>query len=419
MSSARLAAARFLSYTRIACAGALAVGAVTVTLASVPAAGAAVHQSSARIALIPQNGPVPPNGPDGIMPTSAYVSGRPNETFGRFSFSNLAPGQITTSSLSQFDTVALIQVSTSSLSATAKAALAQFVAGGGKLIIHDSDETKLNDYSWLLPGPYTTRVGAGCQGCGGTSGTSTITNSSLISSNPADPSYVNTADLMQFTDAIGDANLLVSTDPRWFAVATGTNANVHNESGAQVAFANNNGLIVYNGFDTDFVKTTPSDAWRCNDAASGYHCPAGSTPTVDWIAHMWYSELVQPWGAASAQPGGPGANGGNAGGALPQNKSVAKVGATLAATPAGLPSNLSCVANRRLLLRLRNLAHLRHRKVVQVEVFVNGKRRLRERGRLVNVMLAHLPAHGRFTVEVIATTRQGYHLIAKRSYRAC
>lgn len=367
-----------------------------------------VHGISQKIALIPENGPVPPNGPDGIMPISAYVSGRAAESFGQFSFSNVALNQITSANLSRFDTVALIQVKSSDLTAAAKAALAQFVANGGKLIIHDSDETKLNDYSWLLPGPYSTKVGAGCNGCGATAGTSTITNSSLISGNPADSAYVSLAELAKFSDAIGDANLLVSTDPRWFSLARGTNA--RNESGAQVAYAsNNNGLIVYNGFDTDFIKTKPTDPWRCDTPATGYRCLSG-TPSVDWLAQMWYSELTQGWGTQAGSGGG---------GGLPHKKPVVGVGTPLAAFLAGLPSNRLCVAGRTLSLRLKKLAHLRHRQVVQVDVYINGKHVKRERGRFTNVTLKHLPRHGTYTVTVIATTKRGYHLIAKRRYHGC
>jgi hypothetical protein len=415
MSGKRRFGARFVRLCVLAISlGALGAAASAPTALAVPF----VHSTSNKVALIPQNGPVPASGPDGIMPISAYVTGRPAESFEQFSFSNVALDQITTNRLSQFDTVALIQVKTSDLTASAKSALAQFVASGGKLIIYDSDETSLNDYSWLLPGPYTTKIGAGCNGCGRTSGTSTITNSSLISTNPADPSYVSLGDLAKFTDAIGDANLLVSTDPRWFALAKGTNAN--GESGAQVAFASNNGLIVYNGYDTDFVKTTPSDPWRCDDPALGYACPAGSTPTVDWIAHMWYSELVQGWGtpAGTGTPGKGGGTGGGGGG-LPHKKPVVEIGTPLAATLAGLPSNRRCVAGRRLSLRLKALSHLRHTSIASVDVYLNSKRVAHEGGHLVNVILKSLPRHGRYTIKVIVTTRRGYHLIAKQAYRAC
>jgi hypothetical protein len=401
-----------------ACALAVTIGGLVAATSAAPApAFSFVHGSSAKVALIPKNGPVPPRGPDGVMPVSAYVSGRPAESFARFSFSNVPLDQITTAKLSQFDTVAMIQVKVTDLTPAAKAALAQFVANGGKLLIHDGDKTKLNDYSWLLGGPYSTRVATGCEGCGGTSGTTTITNSSLISTNPADPSYVNVSDVARFTDAIGDANLLVSTDPRWFTLAAGTNSTSNNETGSQVAFANHKGLIVYNGFDTDFVKTTPSDPWRCNQPALGYRCPSGSTPTVDWIAHMWYSELVQGWGTPT-QPGAGGGDG-TPGGVLPNAKPIAKTGVGLAAAQAGLASNGACVSRTGLFVRLKRLSRLHRGAIAQVDVYVNGRLRVRERGHLANVTLTHLPRRRPFTVEIIVTTKRGYHLIAKQRYRGC
>jgi hypothetical protein len=394
---------------RLATVAALA-GVVIAALVAQPAQASFLHSSSASVALIAKNGPVPPNGPDGIMPVSGYVSGRPAESFGAFSFSNVPLSQVTSAKLAQFDTVALIQVKVENLSEPAKVALARFVADGGKLLIHDSDETKLNDYSWLLPGGYSTRVGAGCEGCGGMSGRSTITNSSLMSTNPADASYVSLGDLARFTDAVGDANLLVSTDPRWFALASGTNSNANGESGAQVAFANNNGLVVYNGFDTDFVKTNPSDPWRCNQPALGFRCPAGSTPTVDWIAHMWHTELVQGWGSTT---------GTSAAEELPAMVPLAKVGAVLSAASAGLPSSRQCVAGGRLRLALGRLRQLRHRKVTQIVVYVNGRLALRQRRRIGDVTLRKLPRHGSYVVEIIVTTSRGYHLVARQRYRAC
>ncbi|MGB9184378.1 MAG: hypothetical protein WCB67_09955 [Solirubrobacteraceae bacterium] len=374
-----------------------------------------LHSQSIKVALIPQRGPLPPYGPDAIMPVASIVTGRPAESFDQFSFTNVPLDQVTPAVLAQYDTAVLIQVQTSSLSATAEAALADFVAQGGKLIIHDADKTNSNDYSWLLPGSNTTRVGQGCSGCGSQSGSSTIlTNSTLISANPADRSYVNLKDVFHFTDP-GDSNLLTSNDPRWTTLTEGTNS--HNESGAQIAFAgNNNGLIIYNGFDQDFIKSNSSDAFRCNDQATKYVCPPGDQPTVDWLAHMWYSELLQGWGTA---PGAhvTGGSGGTAG--LPKPISVADIGTPLAAGLAGLPSNGGCIADRRLRLRLSRLSHLRHRKIMHVDVYVNGHRVLSESGRLTDKTLTRLPRRGTYTVKVVATTRRGYHLITKLRYHAC
>jgi hypothetical protein len=388
----------------------MVAGLHTVTAAMPAAAGQlGTHASSQRVALIPQAGPVPAQGPNGIMPTSSYVAGRPSESFARFSFSNLAINQITPAQLANFDTVALIQVPASILSSTARMALAQFVAGGGKLIIHDADETKGNDYSWLLGGAYSTGVGAGCNNCGSASGQATITtNNGIVSANPADPSYVNLAELYHFTDQ-GDANLIVSTDPHWFTLVTGTNG--AGDTGAQVAYAQSGGgLVIYNGFDTDFIKTRATDPWRCNDAATGFSCPPppAAQPTVDWLAQMWYSELAETWGSS-----------GQTGGNLPTTIPVTVVGTPVPPTTVGLPKpGRRCVARKRIFVRLSRLAHLRHRTVVEVVVYINRKQVLRER-RPFRDRSVKVPRRGAYTVTVVAVTKRGYHLVVKQRYRGC
>jgi hypothetical protein len=395
-------------------AAATAILCASVAAATAPAAGAVSMQSSSKVALIPSNGPVPPaglNGQDGIMPTSSYVSGRASESFDKFSFHNVGLSQITSANLSQYDTVALIQVKTSQLTAAAKSALAKFVADGGKLIIHDADETSGNDYSWLLSGSYTTQVGGSCNNCGRSSGTSTITeNSGLISANPSDPTYVNISELAQYTDALGDANLLVTNDPGWFAAAQGTNG--LNESGAQIAYAQNNGLIIYNGFDTDMIKPTATSPWRCTGTPN-YQCQGNNHPSVDWLAQMWYDELSKSWGS-----------GGSAG--LPQSTPASSIGTTIPPSDAGLPTPgtgpgsrpTACVARARMTLHLSQLKR-KHRSVVQVDVYVNGRHVLREKGRIHDVVLKRLPRHKYVTVKIVATTKRRYHLISSVRYRAC
>jgi len=390
----------------------LAVAVVLGAAIAISAAPAMAATSSHNVALIPTDHPVPPagiNGQDGNMPISSYVSGRPDESFAKFSFSDLALNQITPANLSRFDTVALIEVNVSELSTDAKAALAQFVANGGKLLIHDADETHLNDYSWLLPGSYSTQDGAGCPNCGLTAGTTKITeNSGLISGNPADPNYVNLPELQQYTDAVGDANLLVSDDPRWFAAVSGTNG--RNEAGAQLAYASNNGLIVFNGFDTDMIKPTATSPWRCVGTPT-FQCVGSAHPSVDWLAQMWYAELNKSWAPASS-----GSSQGNNG--LPQSNPVTGIGTPISPVQAGLPSSKRCVAKRTLFLRLRNLIR-HHRQVVQIDVYVNGRHVIRERGHWHNVTLRRLPKKGSVVVKVVATTNRRYHLVSRVRYHAC
>ncbi|MBO0732346.1 MAG: hypothetical protein J2P57_24000, partial [Acidimicrobiaceae bacterium] len=95
------------------------------------------------------------------------------------------------------------------------------------------------------------------------------------------------------------------------------------------------------------------------------------------------------------------------------------IGTNLPPKTVGLPSNRKCVAKRKLFLRLRNLAR-HHRKVVRVDVYVNGRHVLRERGRhLHNVTLRHLPKTGNVVVKIVATTNRRYHLISRVRYHAC
>lgn len=415
--------------------------AVLVGALASSAVAASYMPSSSRVALIPSNAPNPAKGPNGIMPISSYVSGKPSESFGKFSFSNLGLNQITAANLAKFDTVALIQVATTSLTTAAKTALSQFVANGGKLIIHDADQTRGNDYSWVLPGTNTTNIGFSCNACGSNTGSSTILqNSSLISSNPADASYVNLAEEGHYTDAIGDSNLFVTDDPRWVAAVKGTNG--AGDTGVQLAYASNNGLIVYNGFDTDMIKTQPTDPWRCAGFYPTHLCPAGYNPSVDWLAQMWYSELNQSWGTPSGSGGAGGSGGSGGSGRLPQGGTPASnVGTVVTPSQAGLPTSgtdtgtkgtgtkgtgkkpLACVARSRMVIHLRNLLRLNRKivrgKIARVDIYVNGRHVARVNGRLHDVVLKRLPRHRYVTVKVIATTTRRFHLISSVRYRAC
>jgi hypothetical protein len=59
-------------------------------------------------------------------------------------------------------------------------------------------------------------------------------------------------------------------------------------------------------------------------------------------------------------------------------------------------------------------------RVVAVDVYVNGKRRVRRRGRRITaVSIAPLPASGRFVVRIVATTNRGRRVISTRTYDDC
>jgi len=166
---------------------------------------------------------------------------------------------------------------TSTITAQQRTDINNFVNNGGKLIIYDSDGTQSNDYSWLIR-PFTTA--AACPNCGLPDGTLTIVEDNTLGSNIASqPSFVKAADIPPNTDAVGDANVITTNDPAWFGHMKATNA--RNQTGWTHAYAeppSRNGVLVYNGLDTDFIRST---SW----SASG----------IDWLGKLWYLELKQQW----------------------------------------------------------------------------------------------------------------------------
>ena len=256
-----------------------AVAIMVLALAwGIPAAADAADQASHHVALIPEA-----QGEEaGLLPTFGDVPGEPGDSFEGFSFSKVAPDEIEPARLAQFDTVVLNEVPTQSLSTAQESALATFVTNGGKLIIHDADNTENNDYSWL---PVPAMSGDGCQNCGNMGGRAEVVeNNTLVSNDPSSPYYIDVGELPGNSDAVGDANLLLTTDPRWSADIVGENS--VGVSGALDAYASDGGLILYNGFDTDYMSETFPDG-------------------VAWLQKIWYDELAQEWDPDKLPPSPP------------------------------------------------------------------------------------------------------------------
>ena len=84
--------------------------------------------------------------------------------------------------------------------------------------------------------------------------------------------------------------------------------------------------------------------------------------------------------------------------------------------PARGPS-ARCTERRRFSFKLHQPPRQR---VVAVEVRVNGKRRVRRRGRrLTAVSIDPLPSRGRFVVRIVATTNRGRRIVSTRTYEDC
>jgi len=111
------------------------------------------------------------------------------------------------------------------------------------------------------------------------------------------------------------------------------------------------------------------------------------------------------------------------------------IGTPVPPTEAGLPPANSCVAKQSVRLRLLNLVR-HHHNLVRIDVYVNGRHRVKEtvrfvhvkvhghrrlvkKGRWHNVTLRNLPQTGSVVIKVVGTTSRHYHLISKQTYKAC
>jgi len=253
---------------------AVLAGVFGVAAVASPTQVSAAMMTSSNVAIVPSYN----FGSAGHLQISGAVDGAPTLSFGAFTFTNLPLASVTLANLQAFDTVVLFQNQTSSLTAQVRADLNAWVDAGGKLIIYDSDSTTSAEYSWLIR-PFTTQASPGQTGS--MTGTLTIVEENTLSSNnPASPYYINTTETTDGSDAVGDANVFATQDPNWFGDMTATN--VINNTGWTHAYAetpSGHGLLIYNGLDTDYM-----------DYYYNYY-PSG----IDWLAKIWYQELMQPW----------------------------------------------------------------------------------------------------------------------------
>ena len=222
-----------------------------VSLVVLPWAGSAHgFSTSTKVALIPNNhGDA---GGAGFLPTS-------DPAFSGIAFTDVSLANVNAATLAGFDTAVMNQICDplNEFTASQRTDIINFVNGGGKLLIYDSDAcgTTPVDYSWL-PFPLSTNSPGqtGSQG-----GTLTIVEDDALSSpNAASPAFVDTGLITQDTDAVGDANVMVTKDSHWCASMSGTNVN--QVTGVVRAYATfGTGIFIYNGMDTNFMdtETTP------------------------------------------------------------------------------------------------------------------------------------------------------------------
>ena len=238
-------------------------------------AKAVIPGPGTQVAIVPD--PTSDNG--GTLPTidPAFAT--------NFTFTNVLWADVAAANLAAYDIVVLVidyGAAHPPLNASQAADLNDWVFNGGKLIIYDSEMQLPDDYYTWLPYAFNTSAPGPI---GGFAGEILYMELNTLGryDNPASPHYINaTVDYVynNWYDAIGDANVFVTFDSHWCGDIEIINLNevvgwVH----AYAAYGQ--GLIIYNGFDIDFLT-------------SGM--PPGPED-INALAKIWLLELQQPWGA--------------------------------------------------------------------------------------------------------------------------
>jgi hypothetical protein len=249
-----------------------AVSVVAVALSMGPLLETAVAlPQSTNVAMVPSPfGPIVPspsgpiNGHGGTLPTS----------FAGMTFTNLDVSALSASSLSGFDTVALVQVcdANTALSPQQKIELLNFISKGGKLIIWDSecadrgDFPPTPDYSWL-PFPFTSSNPGPKGAAARTTDLAVIEQNSLSCDSAAQSCFIDTGDIAVNTDAVGDMNVMVAGTSDWCIDMVGRN--VLGAAGPVQAYQRlGSGLIIWNGLDMDCTGPSPNNT-VCDNTPNG------------------------------------------------------------------------------------------------------------------------------------------------------
>ncbi len=214
----------------------IAMVVLTAFAAIVMPAGAACNSGSSNVLIYESSN-------DGLPPTSDFTQTITVTT---------DPADINATGLLDYDTLLIWRECSpnTTFTATQLADINSWVNNGGKLIIWDTECPSV-DYNWLVY-PFTTN-NPGAQGA--TGGTLTIAEeNTLSSSDPTSPYYIDTASILT-TDAVGDANVMITRDVHWCLDMNATNVN--QLAGPVHTYAHyGNGLIIWCGLDGDCMSSS-------------------------------------------------------------------------------------------------------------------------------------------------------------------
>jgi uncharacterized membrane protein YgcG len=152
------------------------------------------------------------------------------------------------------------------------------------------------------------------------------------------------------------------------------------------AYGNYNGTATKQAGNTEAVPDKPPVGFSCVPRQPASDIPGG--------------------GGSGGSGGGSGGSGGGSGG-----------GSAGGSNPLGLPPKSKCLDRRKFRFKIHQPPMQR---VINVQVFINGKRRYSRRGtKVTTVSIKKLPNTGTFLVRIVALTNRGNRIISTRRYKNC
>ena len=236
---------------------------------------------SSKVALVPNASGRYNNG--GVLPTSNFGGGFA-PTFVNVTVESIRDNATDPLAAGGYDTVVLVgicDINSFLSNSQFKSRIEGFVFQGGKLIVWDSECTGTNYSKFIFP--FTTSN----PGAMGATGTLTDVEENTLSSKiTSSANYINTSYISTQTDAVGDANVMVTKDPNWCIDMTAKN--YYGVTGPVQTYAQSGlGLIIYAGLDKDVLYSGQA---------------IGTANGTQNLGKMWMLELIQAWNPVPLDP---------------------------------------------------------------------------------------------------------------------
>jgi hypothetical protein len=236
---------------------------------------AGLTQGSSRVAVIPGFAPKAYPGTNGVPALPAT-----SPQLASYHFTQLPADQVTSASLSTYDTVFLYGIRWGDIPAAGQAAINAF-ATTHKVVIWDADDTGAQKYSTFVR-PFSS-LASGENGPPGASVVSYPAGTDFLASdNPSSPYYLDPNQLVADKHMINHMNAMRTGTANWAPALLAANGSIP-KGGWVVAWSygnipNGTGLLVYSGIDSDGMADGMSPNYAVKELALDLAAPFRQTP---------------------------------------------------------------------------------------------------------------------------------------------